>query len=247
MTRVYAIGDVHGHLDQLHEALARITADRRATGDPSAPVVQIGDLVDRGPDSQGVVRFLMSETARDPRLTVLRGNHDNMLALFLGDSPARDPRLRPQFDYLHPRIGGRQALASWGVDPDLPEDQLHRQARAAVSAAERDFLATLPLSCAFGDCLFVHAGIRPGVPLDRQDPSDLYWIRDEFLLDSRDHGPLVVHGHTPVDRVEHHGNRLAIDTGAAYDGPLSTVVIEGRRAFLLTPSGRQEISPHAAA
>ena len=80
MTRVYAIGDVHGHLDQLHEALARIAADRRATGDPSAPVVQIGDLVDRGPDSRGVVRFLMSETARDPRLTVLRGV-DDMAAL----------------------------------------------------------------------------------------------------------------------------------------------------------------------
>ena len=109
------------------------------------------------------------------------------------------------------------------------------------------FLASLPLSFAHGSCLFVHAGIRPGIPIANQDPEDLYWIRHRFLDSRANHGPLIVHGHTPVERVEHHGNRLAIDTGAAYGGPLSAVVIEGRRAWLLTPQGRQEVTPRAAA
>ncbi|WP_071675368.1 metallophosphoesterase family protein [Nioella nitratireducens] len=245
--RVYAIGDVHGHLDRLRDALARIEADRALTGDDAAPVVQIGDLVDRGPDSRGVVDFLMQETARDPRLTVLRGNHDNMFAYFLEVAPRQDPRLRLDYTYLHPRIGGLDTLASYGIDPDQSPSALHTEARAKVPRAHHDFLATLPLSFAQGECLLVHAGIRPGIPLDRQDPEDLYWIRHEFLDDTRDHGPLVIHGHTPVEGVEHHGNRLAIDTGAAYGGPLSAVVVEGRRAFLLTDGGRAEIRPHAAA
>lgn len=245
--RIYAIGDVHGHLDLLRAALDRIARDRAAVADQTAPVVQIGDLVDRGPDSRGVVQFLMDETARDPRLKVLLGNHDSMFAAYLRPEPQRDPRLRADLDWLHPRLGGRETLASYGVDPDLPAPEAHAEARRAVPEAHRAFLSALPLSVAHGDCLCVHAGIRPGLPLDRQDPADLYWIRHDFLDDPRDHGPLVVHGHTPVDRVEHHGNRLAIDTGAAYGGPLSAVVIEARRAFLLTEQGRQEIPPNAAA
>lgn len=245
--RLYAIGDVHGHPDLLRDALDWIEADRARTGDPAAPVVQIGDLVDRGPDSRGVVQALMDLTARDPRVTVLKGNHDNMFALFLDNPPRVDPRLRADLTWLHPRLGGRDTLASYGLDPDLPDDRLHEEAMRAVPKAHRDFLNALPLSARHGDCLLVHAGIRPGVALEAQDPSDLYWIRHEFLDDPRDHGPLVVHGHTPVDRVEHHGNRLAIDTGAAYGGPLSAVVIEARRVWLLTPDGRQDIRPHAPA
>ena len=245
--RLYAIGDVHGHLDLLCDALDRIDADRARMGDPAAPVVQIGDLVDRGPDSRGVVQYLMDLSARDPRMTVLRGNHDNIFALFLQSPPRIDPRLRKELSWLHPRLGGRETLASYGIDPDLPPEELHTAARRAVPQAHRAFLGALPLSIRLDDCLLVHAGIRPGLSLEAQDPEDLYWIRHEFLDDRRNHGALVVHGHTPVDKVEHHGNRLAIDTGAAYGGPLSAVVVEGRQVFLLTPDGRQEIRPHAAA
>ncbi len=245
--RVYAIGDVHGHLGLLREALARIEADRARTGDQEAPVVQIGDLVDRGPDSRGVVEFLMQETARDPRLRVLKGNHDNMFALFLEETPLQDPCLRADYTYLHPRIGGLETLASYGIDIDQPPEALHAEARAKVPEAHRAFLAGLALSFVHGECLLVHAGIRPGISLDHQDPEDLYWIRRDFLDDTREHGHLVIHGHTPVEQVENHGNRLAIDTGAAYGGPLSAVVVEGRRSFLLTEAGRLEIHPDAAA
>lgn len=244
--RVYAIGDVHGHLEALRDALARIETDRAATGDHDAPVVQVGDLVDRGPDSRGVIEHLIRLCAADPRVTVLRGNHDNMFAGFLETPPRPDPRLRAGLTWLDPRLGGRETLLSYGVDPDQSPDRLHAEALSRVPQAHRSFLAGLPLSARHGECLLVHAGIRPGIPLEHQDPSDLYWIRSAFLDDRSDHGPLVVHGHSPVKRVEHHGNRLAIDTGAAHGGPLSAVVIEGRRAFLLTPSGRQEIAPNAA-
>lgn len=245
--RVYAIGDVHGQLAKLTEALALVEADRAVCGDRTAPLVQVGDLVDRGPDSAATIDYLIDLTRTDPRLTVLFGNHDNMFLHFMDDTPRQDPRLRRDLTWLNPRLGGLATLESYGVDTSAPMARMHAEARAAVPRAHLDFLASLPLSFAHGECLLVHAGIRPGIPIANQDPEDLYWIRHEFLESDADHGPLIVHGHTPVTHVEHHGNRLAIDTGAAYGGPLSAVVIEGRRAWLLTPSGRQDIPSHAAA
>lgn len=236
--RVYAIGDIHGHLDLLNGALARVAADRAACGDRAAPLVQIGDLVDRGPDSRGVIEALRRLCADDPRVVVLLGNHDQMLAQFL-DPPedGEDPSWIAAA-YLGTNMGGRRTLASYGVDTSRSPGQIRAAARDLVPASHVAFLHALRPSHRHGDCFFAHAGIRPGVPLDRQDPDDLCWIRDEFLTDPSDHGPLIVHGHTPVPRVEHHGNRLAIDTGAAYGGPLSAVVIEGREAWLLTDDGR---------
>ena len=140
--------------------------------------------------------------------------------------------------YLRPGIGGRATLASFGMDPDAPTAELQRDAQANVSPSEHAFITSLPLTFLHGACLFVHAGIRPGLPLEQQDPEDLIWIRKDFLESTEDHGLLVVHGHTPIERVEHHGNRLNIDTGAAFGGPLSAIVIEGRAAWLLSPSGR---------
>jgi serine/threonine protein phosphatase 1 len=113
----------------------------------------------------------------------------------------------------------------------------------AVPAAHRDFLAGLPLWHRRGGCLFVHAGVRPGVPLDQQDETDLLWIRAEFLDDPRDHGFLVVHGHTAIQRPTHYGNRLNLDSGAAYGGPLTAVVIEDGAVFHLTPAGRVPLRP----
>ena len=245
--RIYAIGDVHGQLSKLETALALIEEDRAQAQDQTAPLVQVGDLVDRGPESAATVARFIELTRADPRITVLFGNHDNMFLHFMQTPPEQDPRLRPDLTWLHPRLGGQETLASYGVDIDAPLPEIHAQARALVPEEHLTFLARLPLTFSQDECLFVHAGIRPGVALDRQDPEDLYWIRNEFLTDPTDHGRLIVHGHTPVDRVEHHSNRLAIDTGAAYGGALSAVVIEGRRVWLLTPMGRQEIIPHAGA
>jgi serine/threonine protein phosphatase 1 len=235
---LYAIGDIHGHRDQLRAAHELVAADRARHGAGDAPLVHVGDLVDRGPDSAGVVDDLMRLCAADPSCVVLMGNHDAMMVDFLADAPGA---------WLFPANGGRATLASYGVDPDLPEAALQHAARAAVPAAHRAFLRGLPRSFAHDGCFCVHAGIRPGVPLDAQDPDDLIWIRREFLDDPRDHGPLIVHGHSPVAQVEHHGNRLAIDTGAGHGRALSAVVIEGREAALLTPDGREPIRPMAAA
>ena len=235
---IYAIGDIHGRIDLLRAAHDRVAADRAREGAGDAPLVHLGDLVDRGPDSAGVVDLLCDLAARDRRVVVLRGNHDAMLGAFLRGTPSIE-----RDRYLEPGIGGRDTLRSYGVDPDLPPAARVAALADAVPRAHRAFLAGLPLTHREGDCLFVHAGIRPGVPLDAQHPDDLIWIREEFLHDTRDHGALVVHGHTPVDRVTHHGNRLAIDTGAAFGGPLSAVAIEGREVFVLTDTGRTRVRP----
>lgn len=243
--RAYAIGDIHGHLDLLRVAHARIMADRSATGDLTSPVIHVGDLVDRGPDSPGVIDFLRDGIAAGEPWIVLKGNHDRMFSLFLNDPPQRDPKLRTDLSWLHPRLGGGPTLAAYGVHAptDRAEATVHRDALAAVPSAHRDFLEQLPLMHRHGEALFVHAGIRPGIPLDRQAEDDLTWIRHDFLDDPRDHGMLVVHGHTAIDRATHHGNRLNIDSSAAYGGPVSAVVIEGRKAWLLGPQGREALVP----
>lgn len=238
--RIYAIGDIHGQFEKLRHAHALIAADRERVGDGAAPVVHIGDLCDRGPDTKGVLDFLIAGQQAGAPWVVLKGNHDRMFSLFLQDPAQRDPGLRAELDYLHPRIGGLETLASYGVDVSAGRSfaDVHEEAREKVPARHRTFLETLPLSHAPGPVFFCHAGIRPGVALDAQTEDDLLWIRDEFLTSKADHGALVVHGHTPVDRVTHYGNRVNIDTGAGYGHDLSAVVIEGRDAWLLTDQGR---------
>ena len=235
---IYAIGDIHGHLDKLRIAHELVETDRAREGAADAPLVHVGDLVDRGPDSAGVIDYLAELSRSDPRQIVLKGNHDSMFVEFLENRPGRWSETR----YLHPNIGGRATLASYGLPRDGSARALHDKAQKNVPEDHRAFLTYRPLSHRTGECLFVHAGIFPGIPLEKQDPADLMWIRDTFLFDTRDHGVLVVHGHTPVPTVEHHGNRLAIDTGAAWDGPVSAVVIEGRDAWVLGPSGRQPVA-----
>ncbi|WP_371169391.1 metallophosphoesterase [Aliiroseovarius sp. 2305UL8-7] len=243
MQRAYAIGDIHGHLDKLIAAHALIAKDRARCGDMEAPIVHIGDLVDRGPNSKGVIQHLMDGQVRGENWVVLKGNHDRMMEMFLRDHPMVDTQLLIDHNWLHPRLGGIETLASYGVA--VPEGirtyQLHPQARAAVSPDHREYLETLPTQYRLGDLCFVHAGIRPGVPLDEQTEDDLCWIRREFLDSGLDHGALIVHGHTPVDQVTHFGNRVNIDTGAGHGKALSAVVIEGREVWLLGAPGRQPI------
>lgn len=240
---VYAIGDIHGHLDLLLEAHALIADDMARYG--AGQVVHVGDLVDRGADSRGVIDWLMAgiETGND--WVVLKGNHDRMFWQFMEDPARSDPGLRSELSWLHPRIGGAETLASYGVRS--PADRrmfaVHEDALAAVPQTHRDFMAGLPAMHLRPGLIFVHAGIAPGVPLAQQSENNLLWIRDRFLDDRRDHGALVVHGHTAIDLPTHYGNRLNIDSGAAYGGPLTAVVIEDGQVFHLTHRGRTPITP----
>ena len=240
---IYAIGDIHGHLDLLKSAHHRIHADMALHG--HGKIVHLGDLVDRGPDCKGVVDFLMRGVEAGRDWLVLKGNHDRLFSGFLNDPGWHDMGLKPEHSWLHPRIGGAATLASYGVRSaaDRPVAKVHADAVAAVPASHRRFLEGLPNRFAHENAIFVHAGIRPGIALADQVEDDLVWIRTGFLEDRRDHGALVVHGHTAIAHATHYGNRLNMDSSAAYGGPLSAAVIEGRRAFLLTDHGREPLLP----
>lgn len=242
MTTAYAIGDIHGHLNLLEQAHALIEADAARHG--AAPVVHVGDLVDRGPASRGVVQYLLDGMASGRDWVVLKGNHDRLFTRFFEDPWAQDPGLRAELSWLHPRLGGGATLASYGVAnaADRPVERVFDEGIKAVPLDHLDFLRGLPLMHRLpgpsGDLVFVHAGIRPGVALEDQLENDLVWIREPFLSDPVDHGFLVIHGHTALDAATAYGNRINLDSGAAYGGPLSAVAFEGREAFLLTPEGR---------
>jgi len=243
--RFYAIGDVHGQLDMLCRAHERIAADRKACGDPDAPVIHLGDFCDRGPDSAGVLQYLIDGIiARRPWWTV-KGNHDRMFAGFLQDHSHKDAHLRADLTWLDSRLGGVETLASYGVHGagSRPLDDLHREARQAVPQAHRDFLQSLPLFHDTDDLVFVHAGIRPGIALADQVEDDLIWIREGFLEDPRDHGKIIVHGHTAVETPTHFGNRIDLDSGAGYFRPLTAAVFEGRDCWILTDGGRSALWP----
>ncbi|MBH1974055.1 MAG: serine/threonine protein phosphatase, partial [Rhodobacteraceae bacterium] len=236
-------GDIHGHLDQLRRLHDWIAADMAQNG--AAPIVHIGDLVDRGPDSNAVIEFLRAGIAAGQDWVVLKGNHDRLFTGFLRDQFYQDPGLRSDLSYLHPKIGGAATLTSYGVknSADRPVAPVHAEAVAAVPQSHRDFLESRPISFARGEAFFAHAGIRPGVALTEQVEDDLIWIRREFLDDMRDHGPLIIHGHTAIDTPTHYGNRVNIDSSAAYGGPLSGIVIAGREGFQLTETGRVRLTP----
>ncbi len=237
---LYGIGDIHGDLDQLQAAHARIVAD---AGGRDYTVIHIGDLVDRRPNSKAVIDYLMAGQAKGEPWVVLRGNHDRMFAIFLQDPFAADPMLRPDYTWLHPRLGGRTTLASYGVEyrDDKPLAQLHAEVVAAVPKVHLDYLCGLPNVWQNDLYFFCHAGVKPGVPLDRQTEDDLIWIRQPFHVSAEHYAKVIVHGHTPVDEVVHYGNRINIDTGAAYGKKLSTIVLEGATVQLLTQNGRQDV------
>lgn len=240
--RSYAIGDIHGHLDKLLEAHRRIARDRARTGDTDAPVIHLGDMVDRGPDSAGVIGHLAAGLAAGAPWVALKGNHDRMFAGFLNDPHFRDPGLRTGISWLEPKLGGLATLASYGINAgDRDPEAVQAEALRRIPESHRAFLASRPALHLRGGLLFVHAGIRPAVPLDQQSEDDLLWIRAPFLDDNRDHGVLVVHGHTALTAATHHGNRVNLDFGAGHGRDLSVAVFEGRDTWILTEDGREAL------
>lgn len=227
--RAYAIGDVHGRLDLLEELLERVEADNRARGPAKTWLVFLGDLVDRGPDSRGVIQRLLERPPSFARVIYLQGNHEEFLLRVLeGDSGVVQHWLA---------YGGAECAESYGVTPgwtlNATSEAIAERLAERVPAAHVEFLREMADSFRFGDYLFVHAGIRPGVELDRQTSKDLRWIREGFLDDQTDHGVIVVHGHTIVERPEQHPNRIAIDTGAYRYGTLTAIGIEGRERWFI--------------
>ncbi|MBR3372357.1 MAG: serine/threonine protein phosphatase [Rhodobacteraceae bacterium] len=243
--RSYAIGDIHGQVTLLQQAHALIDRDRKACRDMDAPVIHLGDLVDRGPDSAGVIRLLREGVDGGAPWVVLKGNHDRLFTRFLTDAGWRDPNIRDGLTYLHPLIGGAETLMSYGLyrPTSFHIKTVRANALAQVPPEDIAFLESCPLMYRQGDTLFVHAGIRPGVPLPQQAEQDLLWIRDPFLMDTRDHGPLIVHGHTAIPQPMHYRNRVNLDSRAGYGGPLTVAVFEGRQVFILTASGRVPLLP----
>jgi len=229
---LYVIPDIHGHKAKLERALSLINADG------GGPVVFLGDYVDRGPDSCGVLQILVDGVESGQDWTLIRGNHDQMMMdtlILLRDHPHA---ARADIHWLSYNSGGRETLLSYGVDPDDPADDI----LSAIPSAHQDLLADTKLWHQTPDLLFAHAGIRPGVALSDQTCKDLMWIREPFLSDTSDHGSLVVHGHSPVQFPEHHGNRIALDGGAGWGRPLRVAVFEGRACWLLEEDGRHPLS-----
>ena len=229
VARIYAIGDIHGRLDLLERTIEAIGRD--AAGKEGAAItVTVGDYVDRGPRSREVIERLQAAPFGMPYIP-LRGNHESLFESFLVD-PAVGEHWR--------RLGGLETLASFGVPVrDMMVgrgyDEAAERLAAAMTPEHRDFLASLRTSFMSGRYFFCHAGVRPGVPLERQSENDLLWIRDEFLNSSMDFGRIVIHGHTPVAEPEVRRNRINIDTGAFATGRLTCVVLEGESHRFLPP------------
>lgn len=227
--RAYVVGDVHGRLDLLERLLTAIERDRRDRPARKVVLAFLGDLIDRGPDSAGVLERLRTFSAPGVRTVFLLGNHEEVLLRIL----AGDEELVPKWRVF----GGAECLSSYGVDPaelaGLDGPAAVDKVRDAIPAAHVEFLRSFVDTCSFGDYLFVHAGVQPGVPLDEQLQSDLRWIRQPFLFDERDHGCVVVHGHTISPDVEERANRIGIDTGAYRTGVLTALAIDGAERWYI--------------
>jgi serine/threonine protein phosphatase 1 len=231
------VGDVHGRLDLLDLLLVRIEEDLTSRPSANVFIVFLGDLIDRGPDSAGVVERLRTYRPAGLKLIFLSGNHEEVLLRMMAGEKGILP------SWL--KFGGAECASSYGIDPaelrKLNEQAALAMVRAKIPQAHRDFLSSFADTFRFGDYLFVHAGIRPGVALENQEHSDLRWIRAPFLTDDKEHEFVVVHGHTIVPEVEERRNRIGIDTGAYRSGVLTALVIEEKRRWLISTANRSEL------
>jgi len=223
--RVYAVGDVHGCFERLVEMHEKIAADLAERPVDSAVLIHLGDYVDRGLESAQVVEWLVAgPPVPAQRVVNLMGNHEQMMlaAIALGDREAGE---------LWLRNGGADSLMSWGVQRNVAQ----KEWAARIPVPHLVFLRDLALQHRVGPYLFVHAGLRPGVPLAQQNRQDLLWIREPFLSSRLDHGAVVVHGHSPRREPYIGKNRIGIDTGAVIGGALTCVVLEADKlGFLQT-------------
>lgn len=220
--RLYAIGDIHGRRDLLDRLIDVIEADDAARGPAEVRLLFLGDLVDRGPDSAGVVARALEIAQMAPATRFLMGNHEEVfLKVLEGDEKA----LR-----FFCKIGGRETILSYGIAAEdydrMDYAELLTAVIAAVPAAHRDFLQRFEDMVVLGDYAFVHAGIRPGVALADQRPGDLRWIREPFLDWAAPHEKIIVHGHSISPTVEAPGNRIGIDTGAYLSDTLTAAGFE---------------------
>jgi serine/threonine protein phosphatase 1 len=225
-TRIYAVGDIHGRADLLSEITARIDDDIRRRPIAHTVEVYLGDYIDRGPHSRTVIDLLAVRLVAN-RAVCLRGNHEAVMEGFL-----QDPAI---LQYWLP-LGGMQTLASYGIelrDETETASDLRLRFLDAFPRAHELFMQCLRNQFSCGDFLFVHAGIRPEIPIEQQDVNDLIWIRNEFLESTRKHQRFVVHGHTPVPHPDIRHNRINIDTGAWRTGTLTCIVIEGSTILFL--------------
>ena len=231
-TLVYAVGDIHGRSDLLKRLHEMIRADIRTQNPSRAVVVYVGDYIDRGDASRDVLEILINDPLAGVETVHLLGNHEAFMLTFLED---------PGVGELWLKTGGQATVYSYGAGaPSISDrEQRHRIMRDAPRAkrpdAHLDFLRSLRRYHVEGEYAFVHAGIKPGVPLADQVDDDVLWIRGEFLETRADHGKCIVHGHTITDDIEVRPNRIGIDTGAYFSGTLSCLVLDGEaRAVLQT-------------
>lgn len=226
---IYAIGDIHGRDDLLKGIHDIIDSDRqRASGDKKSVEIYVGDYVDRGPNSREVVDRLIDRNKLH-NCHFVRGNHEVLFMRYLdGSLPLSAWK----------KCGGIPTIVSYGITSvstagSQSESHIQTQFRAKIPKNHIEFLRSTIPYCVAGDLLFVHAGIRPGVPLERQSEDDLFWIRREFLSSTKDLGHIVVHGHSPVSEVEFKRNRINIDTGAFTSGKLTCLRLDQQGAQVL--------------
>ncbi len=225
--RIYAVGDIHGCADRLVQMHGSIAEDLAARPVPHVLVVHIGDYIDRGPDSAGVIERLLQpfptiSGSAAPHVVNLIGNHEEMLLTAIEDGDRRAAEL-----WLS--NGGGATLVSWGLSwRDGPCAW-----RVRIPPCHLGFLRGLALMCRAGEYLFVHAGLRPNVAPEQQQREDMLWIREPFLSWNGKFSSVVVHGHTPDDEPRVRSHRIGIDTGAVLGGPLTCAVLEGNNVAFL--------------
>ena len=232
-TRIYAVGDIHGRRDLMDSLLDRIAADLQGF-EGHSEIVFLGDYIDRGPDSAGVIERLIEGPEPADSWVYLKGNHDHFANYLLTET---DWKTRHYKSWM--TNGGVEALMSWGLPQQMilgeRPDTVVEAFREKIPKTHRKFLKRLKLDYRVGDYLFVHAGIRPKVPLEEQVEADLLWIRRDFLKHKKSFGVHVVHGHTISEDVDERTNRTGIDTGAYASGRLTALVLEGAaRRYLST-------------
>lgn len=228
--RLYVIGDIHGRLDLLNELLDQIDRDDAAREPAEVHLIFLGDLIDRGPDSAGVIdRAMQLYDAGGGRVRFLMGNHEEV---YLGAATGEEKHVR-----FFCKIGGRETILSYGVTLDeyrnMESEELAERVGNLFPRSHIDFVSRFENRIVFGDYAFVHAGIRPGIPLEEQKISDLRWIREDFILDDEPHDKVIVHGHTISEAVEECHNRIGIDTGAYETGQLTALCLESNKRWYL--------------